>query len=231
MLDQSDEDRHCRILLLPARKSFNRRDSAEILKGHVDSQSSGPVDEFDEWDSSVGNNLDRVKLGNSLSHEKLAELVQPASSAEVRGRAASHEAGGAYDHVHVGSWEIEARHEGAKREKLSAGKVAVIPLHGLSQVVHQAVTNRLLKVTRLDKVVEIHDFLVQTEAEWLTYEIRSRHLSRVSKQYEQAYRKGMSVVAEWSTVAHGQGSSCDFGAQFGTKSPLDGFMFAFLSWP
>lgn len=172
MLDQSDEDRHCWILLLPARKSFNRRNSAEVLKGYVDSQSGGPVDEFDERDPSVGNNLDRVELGNSLGHKKLAELVQPASGAEVRGRAASHEASGAYDHVHVGSWEIEARHEGAKREKLSAGKVSVIPLHGPSQVVHQAVANRLLKITRLDKLVEIHDFLVQSDAVWLTYEIK-----------------------------------------------------------
>lgn len=48
-------------------------------------------------------------------------------------------------------------------------------------------------------------------------------------QMAEAYRKAILVVAEWSTVAHGQGSSFGFGVQFGTRVPFEGLMLGFLN--
>lgn len=44
-----------------------------------------------------------------------------------------------------------------------------------------------------------------------------------------AYRNAILVVAEWSIVAHGQGSSFGFGVQFGTRVPFEGLILGFLN--
>src|SRR5687767_9500034 len=69
MLDEGHEDRHRRVVLLPLKKRINGADTSKVLEGNIHAQTGHLVNELDERDSSVGNNLDRMLVSNSLAHQ------------------------------------------------------------------------------------------------------------------------------------------------------------------
>lgn len=161
MLDDRHQNRHGRVLMLPVQKRVDGANSSQVLERDVDFQPGELVNELDQGNSSVGDNLDGIRIGDTLRDEEFLELVQPALCAKVRRGSAFHKARGADDQVHVGSRQVQAGHEGAKRFDLGTGKVPTIASHCFPEIVHQVVTNGLLEITWPHVLVKVDDFFVQ----------------------------------------------------------------------
>lgn len=108
VFDHSHQDRHGRILGLPLKERVDSIHTTQVLKRHINLETSLLVNVLHQRNSSVGNNLDRVLVGYVLAGEELLELVQPALCRQVRGGTASHEACRADDQIHVCGGEVEA---------------------------------------------------------------------------------------------------------------------------
>ena len=168
VFDDSHKNGHGWVLIFPADERVNGINTSKILKRNINLQAGRLVDVFDQRNSSMGDNLDRLSVSYTLRDKEFLELVQPTFSSKVSRRAAVHIAGRANDQIHISGRKIQARHEGAKGMNLRAGKISTIAAHCQFEIVHQSVADALLELTRPDIIVKINDFLVQAMSQLAT---------------------------------------------------------------
>lgn len=114
MLDQSHQRRHSRIHVFPGQKRFNSSDSRAVLERDVNLEACFLVNKLGQWDFSSRNDFDIIFPSQSFSQKKVLELPEMLLQVVFR-RPAVQVAVGYHDHVHVTSWEVEARWKRAKR--------------------------------------------------------------------------------------------------------------------
>lgn len=106
VLNNCHKDRHRWILFLPFEERVNGIDTSEVLKRDVNFETSKSVDKFDQRDSSVGDNLNRLTISHMLRDKELLELVQPTTGSQVGWRTTFHVARGTDNQIHVSGWKI-----------------------------------------------------------------------------------------------------------------------------
>lgn len=163
LLDQGDQHGHGRVLLAPPGEGADGGDARHVLKRHVDLEPGLDVDVLDQRHLGLGDVLEVFPVGHLVHAQEVAKLVQHALLVEHR-RPVVEKVRRAHDEVHVARRQIQARHEGAEAEELRVGE----PLaHGALQLVDQVLAQPLLKLPRLDVVVEIDNLLVQPVMIWV----------------------------------------------------------------
>lgn len=169
LLDEGDQDRHCRVAVFPIQEGSDGIDPTKVLKRHVHLEARTLVNVLDDGHFCPCDDLDAAmerlgpdtQLVHNLPHKASSRFVELFFSAfkELLGNKG---------HVHISRGKIEARRERAKRVDIIFASPCAAD-QGF-QPVDKLMTKSLFEGSGPDVIVKIHNLSVQTRKRELVTE-------------------------------------------------------------
>ncbi len=115
VLYQDNQWSHGREISVPATERINSNDTCEVFKGQINLEPSKTVHILDDWNLGIPDDLDRIRLGETLISQMFGKFVHEATTGAKSWIPAPSIFVRDYHKIHIRCRQIQTRSKGAER--------------------------------------------------------------------------------------------------------------------